>query len=112
MRERLLVDVQARLERFAAGQDPAVLDPAALAEAAALLDTAPDLTADLEIAHVAGWLHRRRNLVPEPGDAQQDLSTALRLLAPVYRAQRDAVPDQVSARLDLELPASPRAIPR
>lgn len=76
------------------------------------LDTAPDLTADLEIAPVAGWLHRRRNLVPEPGDAQQDLSTALRLLAPVYRAQRDAVHDQVSARLDLELPASPRAIPR
>jgi len=38
-RKRLLADVLARVNRFATGQDPAVvLDPAALAEVKALLD--------------------------------------------------------------------------
>jgi len=60
MRERLLATVGARLERFAADQDPAsVLDPEATAEVA-LLGTVPDPAADLEIAHVAGWLHWTR----------------------------------------------------
>src|SRR5664280_1575852 len=105
MRERRLADVRARVERFFAGKDPAVvLDPAAVAEVAALLDAASDPTADLEVAHAAGWLHWCRYLVLDPGADQQDLSAALRLLAPVYRAQPDAVPDQVRAHFDADRP--------
>src|SRR5664280_3295370 len=112
MRERRLADVRARVERFFAGKDPAVvLDPAALAEVAALMDTAPDPTADLEVAHAAGWLHWCRYVVLDPGDDQQDLSAALRLLAPVYRAQPDGVPDQVRAHFDADLLASPGGDP-
>src|SRR5664280_1620328 len=113
MRERRLADVRARVERFFAGKDPAVvLDPAAVAEVAALLDTASDPTADLEVAHAAGWLHWCRYLVLDPGDDQQDLSAALRLLGPVYRAQPDGVPDQVRAHFDADLLAPPGGDPK
>jgi hypothetical protein len=58
MRRHLLALVQARLERFGADHDPAtVLDPEAIAELTALLDTIPDAAADLEIAYAAGSLH-------------------------------------------------------
>jgi tetratricopeptide (TPR) repeat protein len=95
-RQRLLAPVRARLERFGVDHDPAtVLDPEAVAELTALLETVPDPAADLEIAHAAGWLHWCRYLVLEPGDDQEDLADALALFAPVYRTRPDAVPDQV-----------------
>jgi len=98
MRERLLGQVRARLERFEAGRDPAVvLDPSAVAEVRALLATMPDPAVDLEIAHVAGWLHWTRYLVLEAGEDRQDLDAALALFAPVYQASPDAVPDEVRA---------------
>lgn len=108
MRERLLAEVRARTERFAAAKDPAiVLDPATLAEVAALLEAASGPTADLEAAEAAGRLHWCRYLVLDPGDNQQDLSTALRLLEPVHRAQLAGVPDQVRAHFDAGRPAAP-----
>ena len=95
-RQRLLALVRARLERFGADHDPAtVLDPEAVAEVTALIETVPDPTADLEAAHAAGWLHWCRYLVLDPGDDQQDLADALALFAPVYQTRPDAVPDQV-----------------
>ena len=99
-RQRLLALVRARLERFGVDHDPAtVLDPEAVAELTALLETVPDPAADLEIAHAAGWLHWLRYLVLDPGDDQQDLADALALFVPVYQARPDAVPDQVRTAL-------------
>jgi hypothetical protein len=109
MRERLLAAVWARIEQFTtANVSAVVLDPAALAEVAALLQTAPDPAADLEVAQAAGLLYWCRHLVLGPGDNQQELSTALRLLELVYRAQPTAVPAQVRARLDANLSAAYR----
>ena len=71
------------------------MDPEAVAELTALLETVPDPAADLEIAHAAGWLHWLRYLVLDPGDDQQDLADALALFVPVYQTRPDAVPDQV-----------------
>ena len=96
MRQRLLALVQARLERFGVDHNPAtVLDPEAVAELTALLETVPDPAADLEIARAAGWLHWCRYLVLDPGDDQQDLDDALAFFLPVYQTRPDAVPDQV-----------------
>ena len=93
-RQRLLASVRARLERFGVDHDPAtVLDPEALAELTALLETIPDPAEDLEIAHAVGWLHWLRYLVLDPGDDQQDLADALALFAAVYQTRPDAVPE-------------------
>jgi tetratricopeptide (TPR) repeat protein len=95
-RERLLALVRARVERFNAGQDPAVvLDPEAVAELTALLETVPDPAADIEVAYAAGLLHWFRYLVLEPGHDEQDLRAALTMFLPVYRVRPDAVPAQV-----------------
>jgi tetratricopeptide (TPR) repeat protein len=95
-RQRLLALVRARVQRFDVDHDPAaVLDPEALAELTALLETVPDPTADIEIASAAGWLHWCRYLVLDPDDDQQDLGEALTLFLPVYRARPDAVPAEV-----------------
>lgn len=95
-REHLLALVRARLERFGVDHNPAtVLDPGAVAELTALLETVPDPAADLEIAHAAGWLHWLRSLVLDPGGDQQDLAEALALFVPVYQMRPDAVPNQV-----------------
>ena len=103
----LLRQVQTRLERFAASQDPAtILGTAALAEATALLDMVPEPAADVEVAHAVGWLHWYRYLVRDPGDDRQDLAAALRLLAAVYQAQPAAVPEQVREYFDANLLAS------
>jgi protein involved in temperature-dependent protein secretion len=95
-RQRLLAPVQARLERFGVDQNPAtVLDPEAVAELTALLETVPDPTADIEIAHAAGWLHWYRYLVLDSGSDQQDFADAMAWFVPVYQTRPDAVPDQV-----------------
>ncbi|WP_238435388.1 MULTISPECIES: CHAT domain-containing protein [unclassified Frankia] len=101
MRDRLLEQVRARLERFAVDQDPdAVLDQEAVAEVTALLGTAGSPATDLEIVQVAGWLHWvRYELLPD-GEDQADLTAALTLFAPVYQIRPDAVPDAVRAHFD------------
>ena len=87
-RRRLLASVRARLEQFGADHNPAtVLDPEAVAELTALLETVPDPTADFEIAGVAGWLHWCRYLVLDPGDNQRDLADALAWFMPVYQTR-------------------------
>ena len=54
-RQQLLALVRARVERFHVDHDPAaVLDPEAVAELTALVETVPDPTADIEIASAAG----------------------------------------------------------
>jgi hypothetical protein len=104
LRERLLSDVRARLERFAVAQDQAVvLDPVALDEVVTLLDAAPDPGADLEVAYVAGSLHWCRFAFL--GNDQADLAAALTLLEPVYRAQPDLVPGLAGDYLDAGGPA-------
>ena len=108
MRQRLLALVQARLERFGVDHDPAtILDPAAVAEVQALLDTVPDLAADLEVAHLAGLLHWLRYQLMAVGDDQEDLAAALTCFAPVYQVRPDAIPDTVRAHFDRDRPSSP-----
>jgi tetratricopeptide (TPR) repeat protein len=95
-RQRLLALVRARVVRFNVDHDSAaVLDPEAVAELSALLETVPDPTADIEIASAAGWLCWFRYLVLEPDDNELDLRGALTLFLPVYRVRPDAVPAQV-----------------
>ena len=99
-RRRLLAQVKARLDRV--GTDPAtVLDPEAVAELTALLDTVPDPTADVEIAHAAGWLYWFRYHALNPGDDEQDLANALAWFMPVYQTLPDLVPAQVRTNFDL-----------
>ena len=96
MRQRLLALVRARVERFGVDHDPAtVLDPEALAELTALLETVPDPAADLEITNAAGWLRWWRYRALDPGGNQQELADALALFVPVYQVRPDAVPHQV-----------------
>ena len=100
-RKRLLAAVRQRCARFASRQDPGVvLDAAALAEVAALVDVTPDPASDLEVAHAAGWLHWCRYLVLDPGNYERDLTAALWWLAPVYQAHPDAVPGEVRAHFE------------
>ncbi|MCK9878650.1 tetratricopeptide repeat protein, partial [Frankia sp. Ag45/Mut15] len=101
IRERLLEQVQARLDRFAIDRSPAtVLDPEAVAEVAALLSTVVEPAGNLEIARVAGWLHWARYLVLPVGEDQEDLAAAVALFAPVYLAHADMVPDRVRVYFD------------
>jgi hypothetical protein len=101
MRARLLAQVRERVQQFIRNQDPAsVLDPAAIAELEALVATVNDPTEDPNVAHVAGWLHWVRYLALDPGDDQPELSAALYWFAIVYRAEADAVPDQLRAHFD------------
>jgi hypothetical protein len=111
-RQRLLAQIHKRLERFGASRDPAaVLAPEALAELTALLELVPDPAADIELAHLAGWLHWYRYLVLDPGDDQQDLASALAFFAPVHHMRPDRVPDEVRAYFDGPAPSGdPQAL--
>ena len=101
MRVRLLAAVHGRLGRYIETQDPAVvLGGEAIAESDELLASVPDPTADLEVAFAAGWLHWFRYQAADVGDDQEDLLAAIRLLAPVYQALPDAVPEPVRSFLD------------
>jgi tetratricopeptide (TPR) repeat protein len=105
MRQRLLGQVRARLEKFATSRDPAaLLDSDTVAEVNALLGTAGDPSTDLEIALAAGWVHWMRCQVLPDGEREEDLTAALRLFAPVYKTRPGAVPDQVRAVFDEHWP--------
>jgi tetratricopeptide (TPR) repeat protein len=113
-RQSLLAQMRARLERFNADRDPAaILDPAAVADAQALLEMTPDPADDLEVAYVVGWFHWSRYTVLSAGQDQQDLAAALALFAPVYRARPDAIPDRVRSHFAQNMaapPVDPRAL--
>ncbi|EFC82839.1 hypothetical protein [Parafrankia sp. EUN1f] len=101
----MLQQVLARLERFGAEQDPAVvLAPEALVELDALLEMAPDPAADLQVAYAAGLLRWVRFLVLDDGDDQQELDAALALFAPLYQVNPGAVPDPVRALFEQSRP--------
>jgi CHAT domain/Tetratricopeptide repeat len=96
-RQRLLTLVRARVEQFGVDHNAAtVMASEAAAELTALLEIVPDPVADLEIAHAAGWLRWLRYRALDSEDGQHELAEALTLLAPVYQARPDAVPDEVS----------------
>ncbi|TCJ36592.1 CHAT domain-containing protein [Parafrankia sp. BMG5.11] len=104
-RRRLLAKVRARVRQFDGDRNPAiVLAAEAVAEVTALLESVPDPTADLQVAHAAGWLHWFRYLVlvldrgDGDGDGEQDLAAALALFVPVYQAHPGAVPPRVRTR--------------
>jgi CHAT domain-containing protein/tetratricopeptide (TPR) repeat protein len=100
-RASALAKVRARLDRFTVSRDPAVvLDTAALAEVAAILDQVPNIGADLAAAQAAGLLYWFRSLVLDSELKHQDLITALRLLEHVYIAQPEAVPEEVRKHFD------------
>lgn len=101
-RESLLAALAGRIGRALRSNDAApVLDPRALEEAAALTAIAYAPAAqrsqapDLEVLHVVGWLHwLRYGALPEGRD-QDDLHAAVTLLAPVFAADRTAVPEEL-----------------
>ena len=92
-RDTALVAFRDRLSRAASDQDPSgVLTKEALGDAeelAALTDPADDLDA----AYVLGMFHWFRYLALPDGADQDDLIAAARLLAPVFRAEPEAVPE-------------------
>ncbi|WP_239337525.1 hypothetical protein [Frankia sp. CiP3] len=58
MRERLLVQLRERTEKFIMNQyGDSVLDPAAIAELEALVATVTDPSEDLDVAYVVGCVH-------------------------------------------------------
>lgn len=100
-RNRLLANCRERMHRYIGQRDPViVLDSAALADVRALVEAAPDIERDPEVAFVAGWLYITRYFVPESGGDPDDLTAAIRLFEVVYRERPDAVPDQVRRFLD------------
>jgi tetratricopeptide (TPR) repeat protein len=108
MLEDLLAELQARLSRFAVDQDAdGVLSEDALALVDQLMREEADSGTKLKVMHAAGWLHWYRYLVPGRGEDQRDLAAALTLLAPVYRVQPEAVPNQVRSYFDDHQPADP-----
>jgi tetratricopeptide (TPR) repeat protein len=113
-RDRLLAIVRSRLERFAAGQDRAVvLVPEALAEVAALAETVTSPAADLDVAEAIGSIRWARHLVLGPDQGQWDLAAALHWLEPVYEVGVAAVPDELRAyfyEAQLTAPDTPRAL--
>lgn len=100
-RGRLLEAVRARVQWFAEFRDEsAVLDPAALAEAASLLAAVPDLGSDPEAVIAAGWLHWCRYLVLNPGDDEEDLRAALGLFGLAFQALPGEIPEPALKMLE------------
>lgn len=100
-RESLLVAVMERLRDFHATRDPqAVLEPGALAEADALLDSRTDPVSDWEALCAVGLLHWDRYLALPEGQGPEELEQAFELLSPVYRTVPEGVPGQIKERLN------------
>ncbi len=109
MRERLLAQLQARLEQADAGDPKGILDPQALAEVRTLLKTIDDPVTDLEVALTSGWLHwARYQFLPE-GDDQEDLEAALELFAALYPTRPSMLPEQVRVLFDQNMADDPQA---
>jgi hypothetical protein len=96
VRERLLANVQTRLACYEDEKDRnGVLSYETLTEVADLLTGVADPATDFEVLSAAGRLcwYRYRSL--DPSEGQQDLATALGLLAPVSRMRPEVVPEPV-----------------
>lgn len=106
MRDELLRAIAARLERFAATEDPGlILAPAAANEVSGLMSSTRNPLGDRQVALLAGLFHWYRYRVAARGD-EVDLSIALALLSGVYRTNPDAVPAPLHRFLDAPPPAS------
>ncbi|GAA3797057.1 CHAT domain-containing protein [Streptomyces coacervatus] len=100
-RESLLAAVIERLKEFhATGNARVVLEPRALAEAAALMDCRTDPVSDWEPLCAAGLLHWQRYLALPEDQGPEELERAVELLSPVYRESPDVVPGQIREFLD------------
>jgi tetratricopeptide (TPR) repeat protein len=86
-----------RLGRYADGDIEAVVDPAAVAEAATLLAGQPPDTGDLVLA---GWLRWQRYLVQDPAAGRADLDAAIELFERVLPVQPEQVPTPVRDALE------------
>ena len=76
-RDRLMMTVQARLDRVSAARDlNPVLEKAALGEARKLTQTLTDDPGSLPARHLLGWLHWYRYQALPERDGQQDLQVA------------------------------------
>ncbi|MGW4412773.1 CHAT domain-containing protein [Nonomuraea sp. NPDC004702] len=83
-REELVQVIKARLERLSDDGLASVLDPALLAQAAALFRLLRDDDGDIHARYVLGWLHWFRfHALPE-GEGGQDLSVAVLMLTPCF----------------------------
>lgn len=100
-RETLLAAVTERLRDFDATRDPqSVLEPGALAEADALMDSRADPVSDWEVLRAVGLLHWDRYLALPEDQGPEELEQAVELLSPVYRTVPDDVPEQIKALLN------------
>ncbi len=92
-RDAALAAVHDRLARAATDQDPSgVLTGEAVREAEALA-AVTDPANDLDAAYVLGTFHWFRYLARPGGADQDDLTDAVRLLAPVFQVDPGAVPE-------------------
>lgn len=108
VRTRRLAQVRDRVSRFNADHDAAtVLAPEALAEVLALICSVPDPVADIEVTQAAGWLFWSRFAGRGSVEGESDLTTALGLLAPVYRRYPDGLPTLLRELFDRSPPAAP-----
>jgi hypothetical protein len=83
MRERLIRQLKARIDRCVQSGDPlAILDMDAIWEAKALVG--PNTGFDPEAAHTVGMLHWARYQAQPSGTAGEDLVVALRLFTAVH----------------------------
>jgi hypothetical protein len=92
-RDAAIAAVRDRLTRAVAEQDlSGVLTEEALGDAEELRARADSAT-DLDAAYVLGMFYWFRYLALPEGASQDDLTAAARLLAPVFRAKPEAVPE-------------------
>ncbi|MFF3373814.1 CHAT domain-containing protein [Streptomyces sp. NPDC002680] len=100
--------MRSRVSRFNADHDAAtVLAAEAVAEALELICSVPDPVEDIEVAQAAGWLYWLRFAARASAEGESDLTTAMDLLAPVYRLHPDGVPTLISELFERNPPAAP-----
>ena len=92
MRERLLEDIRGRVRAALRGDFTPVMAPEAAKRVAQLLQTVPDPATDLDVASAAGWFHWLRFSRLGEIHGEDDLNTAVELLAGVYERSPDQIP--------------------
>ncbi|WP_433364941.1 CHAT domain-containing protein [Streptosporangium sp. CA-115845] len=94
MRELLLAAIRRRILALPTTKDPGrLLGADALDEARRLLDLVGDAAGDAEVAHTVGMLYMFRWQVLSGGRDNDDMRTAVLLLAQVHRVTPDRVPE-------------------
>src|SRR5690348_10500791 len=93
----LLNAVQARVDRFAAGDSSEVLDPEAVHEVRRLLQEASSDEAGLPIrvVYISAMLHLCRYLAQPDREDEEDIGRALALFGMISTVAPELVPDAV-----------------